>query len=87
MRINAKSFANAATLVTVLLFIVFYLLQLAAPVFFSWLFNAQFFGADVASLVPAAMSFGSFLGTLVGVAVLAWLMTYLIIYFYNRNLK
>jgi hypothetical protein len=39
---------------------------------FRFLFNAQFFGADVASLLPRELAVGSFVGTLVAILVFVW---------------
>ena len=43
---------------------VLYLLAVVWREGFRFLFNAQFFGADVASLLPQQLTVGSFLGTL-----------------------
>jgi hypothetical protein len=66
---------------------VFAISTLVSPGAFQFLFNAQFFGADVASLVPrmgrSAVSFV----TLVTVVVMAWVMGCAWAWLYNRFAK
>jgi hypothetical protein len=81
---NKIAFANSLSILAAIFYIVFYLLSLVAPKFFMFLFNAQFFGANVASLMPQQFSLGNFLGTLVAVVVVAWLGGYLLVVLYNR---
>lgn len=51
--INPLAFANAMAVTTAGLAFFLMVLRLFAPPFFVCFFNAQFFGADVASLLPA----------------------------------
>ena len=51
--IQPLAFANALALATVLLWLLLIVLRLAWPPVFLFVFNAQFFGADVASLLPS----------------------------------
>ena len=87
MKLNEKAFANALAILTAAFYVIFYLLSLIAPRAFEFLFNAQFLGADVASLLPAKISFGSFLGILVVFVVIAWIMGYVWAWLYNRFIK
>jgi len=52
MPIRPLAFANALALTTAVLAITLLVLRAAAPAAFLFIFNAQFFGADVASLLP-----------------------------------
>ena len=54
--LNPAAFANSLAILTGALYILFYLVSLFAPQFFRHLFNAQFLGADVASLFPKEIS-------------------------------
>ena len=53
MPIRPWAFAHALALTTAVLAIVLIALRVAAPSAFLFVFNAQFFGADVASLLPS----------------------------------
>ena len=55
MPIRPLAFANALALTTALLGILLTVLRLFAPAVFVLIFNAQFFGADVAMLLPAEL--------------------------------
>lgn len=70
-------------LVTGLVYVVFYILMVAAPGAFEFLWNAQFMGADMAALV-SGVSFGTFLGVLITMLVMGWIMGWLIAHFYNK---
>lgn len=52
MPIRPWAFANALALTTAVLAVILMGLRVAAPSAFVFVFNAQFFGADVASLLP-----------------------------------
>jgi len=52
MPIRPLAFANALALTTALLAALLTGLRLSAPALFVFVFNAQFFGADVAMLLP-----------------------------------
>jgi hypothetical protein len=54
--LNQAAFANSLAILTGALYILFYLVSLFAPQFFRHLFNAQFLGADVASLFASSLS-------------------------------
>ncbi|MEP6600670.1 MAG: DUF5676 family membrane protein [Nitrospirota bacterium] len=55
MLIRPLAFANALALTTALLGILLIVLRLFAPAMFVLIFNAQFFGADVAMLLPVEL--------------------------------
>lgn len=50
------AFANAIAATTAALTVFLWALRFLLPSFFSFFFNAQFFGADVASLLPKDVS-------------------------------
>lgn len=86
MHLNKKAFGNAMAAVTGLVYIVFYLLMVAAPGAFEFLWNAQFLGADMAAFVTS-VSFGAFLGVLITMLVMGWVMGWLLAHFYNKFSK
>ena len=85
--LKEKAFANALAILTTAFYILLYLLSLVAPPAFEFLFNAQFLGADVASLLPPKISFGNFLGIFVVFVILAWLTGYFWAKIYNKFAK
>jgi len=56
MMIRPLAFANTLGLTTALLSVVLIVLRLVWPTVFTFIFNAQFFGADVASLLPSSLN-------------------------------
>ena len=56
MPIHPLAFANALAITSALLAVLLAMLTATVPSVFVFVFNAQFFGADVASLLPAAPS-------------------------------
>lgn len=82
--LSELALANSLAMLTGLLYIVFVILRLLAPNLFTFLFNTQFLGADVASLFPRRISAGRFAGTLVTLVVSAWIFGYAWAWLYNR---
>lgn len=76
--------ANAITATAVVAYVALWLLSVVAPALFTLVFNAQFLGADVASLYPTGQDMGTAFTGLVVVGVTAWLFGYLWAWFYNR---
>ena len=72
MPIRPLPFANALAVTTALLGIFLIILRLAAPDTFLFVFNAQFFGADVASLLPAELNIPRIIGEFVAFVGGAW---------------
>jgi len=66
------------------LYIAFYVLAVVWRDAFRFLFNAQFFGADVAALMPQQLTYGGFLGTLVGLIACAWVVGFAWAWLFNR---
>ena len=85
--ISPFAFATSLALLTAVLFLLFFVLDLVAPGVFRFLFNAQFFGADVAALLPRRASFGAVVGTFVVVLVSAWVLGYAWAWLYNQLRK
>lgn len=80
-------FANALTLTATGLFVFLIVLRALAPAFFVYFFNAQFFGADVASLLPPDPGLSRLLADLLIMLVGAWLFGYVWALLYNRLSK
>ena len=80
------AFANSLAILTVLFYIILYALSLVAPAAFTFFFNAQFLGANVASLLPQ-FSPSAFIGTLVVLAVTVWIFGYAWAGLYNKLAK
>lgn len=83
MKLNEKAFANAAGLLTAIIYVVFYLIQRFAEATFDFLFNAQFLGANVAELVPSVGGRG-FIPILITAAISAWVFSYIFAWIYNK---
>lgn len=78
------TFANSLAILTGLLYLVFLVLGLGAPEVFKFLFNAQFLGADVASLFPQRIGFGTAVGTLITLVLTSWGFGYAWAWLYNE---
>lgn len=77
-------FANALTVTATGLFVFLIALRELAPAFFVFFFNAQFFGADVASLLPPRPGLSRLLADLLIMLLGAWLFGYVWALVYNR---
>ena len=82
--LNQAAFANSLTILTGALYLLFYLISLVAPDLFRYLFNAQFLGADVASLFPKKITFSYFVQTLVILLITVWIFGYAWAWLYNQ---
>lgn len=82
--LNATAAAHALTILVTGLYVGFHVLGLLSPRAFVFLFNAQFFGADAASLLPKDFSLGDVLGTLLALAGTSWILGYVGVRLYNR---
>ncbi|HJU05732.1 MAG TPA: DUF5676 family membrane protein [Nitrospiraceae bacterium] len=72
MTIQPLAFANALALATLSLWALLIILRYALPAAFIFIFNAQFFGADVASLLPKETDIVSVLGEMAAFVGGAW---------------
>lgn len=80
-------FANALTITATGLFVFLIVLRELTPSFFVYFFNAQFFGADVASLLPAKPGLLRLSADLLIMLAGAWLFGYVWAIVYNRWVK
>jgi hypothetical protein len=84
MPIRPLPFANALALSTAVLAVLLGALRLFTPNAFVFIFNAQFFGADVASLLPASPGIGPVLAEMMAFVGGAWGFGLLGAVLYNR---
>ena len=81
------AFANAIAVTTAALTVFLWALRVLLPSFFTFFFNAQFFGADVASLLPKDANPLLMLAELVALLAGAWGIGYMWATLYNRLAK
>ena len=79
--------ASSLAILSGVFYLALYLLAIVWREGFRFFFNAQFFGADVASLLPRELTVGSFVGTLLVLIVFAWLVGYAWTWLYNEIAK
>jgi len=82
--IKKKAFANSVAVIAGLVYLGFYFLNLILPRVFGYLFNAQFLGANVASLFPQDFSLGHFIGSFVVLVLSVWVSGFCWAWLYNR---
>jgi len=82
--LNEIAFATALAVLAAAVNLLFSLAALISPNVFRLLFNAQFFGADVASLFPRVIPYEGFIGTFIVLVISAWLVGYAWAWLYNR---
>jgi hypothetical protein len=85
--LNPMAFASSLTILTGAFYLLLYLLGVVWRDAFRFLFNAQFLGADVASLLPRDLTAGIFVGTLLMLIVVAWVFGYAWAWLYNRIVR
>jgi 2TM family of unknown function (DUF5676) len=85
--LNQLAFANSLAILTAALYILFAILALVAPSLFQVLFDAQFFGANVASLFPKVQPSAASLVTLVLMIGMSWVVGFAWAWLYNRFAK
>lgn len=85
--LNSIAFATSLATISGALYVVLYILAIVWPGGFRFFFNAQFFGADVASLLPRELSYAGFTGTLVSIIAGVWVVAYAWAWLYNRLSK
>jgi uncharacterized protein DUF5676 len=85
--LNKLAFANSLATLTAVLYVLFAILALVAPRVFQILFDAQFFGANVASLFPKVQPSPASLVTLVLMIGMSWVVGYAWAWLYNRLAK
>jgi len=82
--LNPLAFASSLTILTGVFYLLLYLLGVVWRDAFRFLFNAQFLGADVASLLPRDGNASIFVGTLLVLIVVTWVFGYVWAWLYNR---
>ena len=82
--LNKVAFANSLAVLTTGLYVLFAILALVAPRIFQVLFDAQFFGANVASLFPKVQPSAASLVTVVLMIGMSWVVGYAWAWLYNR---
>ena len=73
MEINKIALANSLAVVMAMVYMTFYAMAWASPVFFALVFNAQFLGAAVAGLVPM-VSLETIAVNVLLVAITGWII-------------
>jgi 2TM family of unknown function (DUF5676) len=81
--LNKLAFASSLAILSGALYLLFYVLAVVWRDAFRFLFNAQFFGANVESLFPRELSFVVFLGTWIVVIVNGSVVGYVWAWLYN----
>lgn len=87
MTIRPLAFANTLAITTAVLALVLILLRIVFPPLFVFIFNAQFFGADVASLLPRDINVPKTIGEVVAFVGGAWGFGLLGAIIYNRLIR
>ena len=82
--LNKVAFANALAILTAALYVLFAVVALVSPRAFQVLFDAQFFGANVASLFPKVAPSAASLVTVVIMVAMSWAVGYAWAWLYNR---
>jgi 2TM family of unknown function (DUF5676) len=85
--LNQRAFANSLAVLTGVLYVLFAVIALVSPRAFALLFDAQFFGANVASLFPKVQASAASLITLVLMIGMSWVVGYAWAWLYNRFAK
>lgn len=87
MTIRPLAFANTLAITTAVLALVLIVLRIGFPSLFVFIFNAQFFGADVASLLPEHVHLFTLMGELAAFVGGAWGFGLLGAVLYNRFIR
>jgi hypothetical protein len=82
--LNPVAFANSLAIVTGVFYLALCILAVVWRDAFRFVFNAQFLGADVASLLPLGRPATGFLATLVALVISAWSLGFCWAWLYNR---
>jgi 2TM family of unknown function (DUF5676) len=82
--LNPIAFANSLAIVSGVFYLVLYILAVVWRDAFRFVFNAQFLGADVASLLPHRLPVTGFLAALVALVISAWSLGFCWAWLYNR---
>lgn len=86
--LNAKAFANAGTTITVIFYIVCWLLSSIAPDLIFSISESWLHSINIESLkATTTMSFGTVVFGLISISLLTWITTYATIWLYNKWAK
>jgi hypothetical protein len=85
--LNRLALANSLAVLAAALYVFFAIIALVSPRAFALLFDAQFFGANVASLFPKVQPSAASLVTLVLMIGMSWVVGYAWAWLYNRFAK
>jgi 2TM family of unknown function (DUF5676) len=85
--LNKVAFANSLAVLTAVLYVLFAIIAFVSPRAFAILFDAQFFGANVAPLFPKVQPSATSLITLVVMILMSWVVGYAWAWLYNRFAK
>lgn len=81
--LKPQPLANSLAVTSALLYLILFLLKIFSPPFFKLILNSQFYGADIASQIPR-FGIANFLGLLIAVSVVSWILGYLVAVIYNH---
>ena len=81
--LNTLAFANSLAILSGVFYMALYVLAIVWRDAFRFVLNAQFLGADVASLIPREVTYGGFVGTLIVLIASAWGFGYAWSWLYN----
>ena len=84
--LKPKPLANSLAAASGAFYIVFGIILLVAPQGFEYVFNAQFLGADITSLMPE-LTLGAYVGVLITVVITTWIFGYFWGWLYNSFAK
>jgi len=82
--LNTNAFATSLAILSGIFYVALYVLAIIWRDGFRFLFNAQFLGADVASLLPQQLTYISFVGTLVVLVLVSWVFGFAWAWLNNR---
>lgn len=86
-KLNKIAFANALAVATFAFYTVTYIIGLISKSAFGFFFNAQFWGADITSLVPSRLTINEFIGIPAIIIITSWIMGYAVAALYDYFLK
>ena len=82
--LNTIAFAHSLAILSGVFYIALYVLAVIWRDAFRFLFNAQFLGADVASLLPRELTAIGFVGTFIVLVMCSWAFGFAWAWLYNR---
>ncbi|MEK7500583.1 MAG: DUF5676 family membrane protein [Patescibacteria group bacterium] len=86
-KLNKIAFANALAVATFAFYTVTYVIGLISKEVFGFFFNAQFWGADITSLIPTRLTVNEFISIPIMIVITSWVMGYAVAALYNYFLK